>query len=306
MKTLLGILLFVGTVGAIGCSGAGPAPPPPPPKAPGTGAPADRPPIPPPSPFPTLAPPPVIPTSPPHVQVAPVAPVEPAVAATGVPGGSAPPGPPFASPAPSVAVPPQPPAALAAPRPYLDIVRLKQAGFSDEFLLNKIRTDSVNYQLTTPEILDLRSSGVTEAVVEAMLRSGQPSTASAVAPMARRAEFNGLARVGKGFLVFGTSTKNRGRLIVDGETVSWYDSEDPKKNFSIYVKNLKEVFDTCVLRPGQNLCLEFGVVTYTGEEYRFRDPGWKNGENRLVTEATNYFRQAFPALPFSQRAVSEL
>ena len=41
--------------------------------------------------------------------------------------------------------------------------------------------------------------------------------------------------------------------------------------------NIKEVFNTCLLRPGQNLCLEFGFVTHTGEEYRFRDPGWKNG-----------------------------
>ncbi|HEY6065063.1 MAG TPA: hypothetical protein VIY96_02845 [Thermoanaerobaculia bacterium] len=208
-------------------------------------------------------------------------------------------------PPPAAAVPPQPPGPASATRPYQDVIRLKQAGLSEEFILNKIRADNVNYQLTTAEILELRAVGVSETVLQAMMRSGQPTAATAGAPVARRAEFNGLARVGKGFLVFGTSTKNIGRMVVDGETVTWYDA-DPKKNFSLYVKNVKEIFNTCVLRPGQNLCLELGLVTYTGEEFRFRDPGWKNGDNHLVTEATNYFRQAFPMLFFSQRAVSEL
>jgi hypothetical protein len=200
-----------------------------------------------------------------------------------------------------------PAVAVAAPlRPYQDILKLKQAGLSDEFLLNKIRTDNVPYQLTTPEIVELRGAGLTETVLQAMMRSGQPAVATTGVEVARKAEFSGLARVGKGFLMFGTSAKKTGRLVVDGESVSWFDTEDPGKNFSIYARNIKEVFNTCVLRPGQNLCLEFGFVTHTGEEYRFRDPGWKNGDNKLVSDATNYFRQAFPSLFFSQRAVSEM
>ena len=194
-----------------------------------------------------------------------------------------------------------------ATRPHNDILKLKQAGFSEEFLLNKIRQENVSYRLTTEEILELRAAGLSEAVLETMLRSGQAPAAAGGAPVARKAEFVGLARVGRGFLgVFGTSTKNVGRLVIDGETVSWLQAADPEKNFALYVKNIKEVFNTCVLRPGQNLCLEFGIVTYTGEEHRFRDPGWKYGENRLVTEATAYFRQAFPNLFFSQREESKL
>ena len=192
------------------------------------------------------------------------------------------------------------------PRPYQDILKLKQAGLSDEFLLNKIHTENVPYQLTTPEIVELRNAGVSETVVQAMMRSGQPPAATSGVEVARKAEFSGFARVGKGFLGLGTSAKKVGRLVVDGENVSWFDAEDPKKNFSIYARNIKEVFNTCVLRPGQNLCLEFGFVTHTGEEYRFRDSGWKNGDNKLVLDATSYFRQAFPTLFFSQRAVNEM
>ena len=288
MRIATATLLLVGFGFSLGCSSTGPAPPPPAPRSPGTGAPSDKPPMPAPTPVP---PPPT---------VAPIAPTPTSAAPEAV----APVTPPSSSPPPAAAVPPQTAPPPPAPRPAYDILRLKQAGFSDEFLLNKIRTEGVNYQLTTAEILELKTAGLSETVLEAMLRSGQSSTAAGV-PVARRVEFNGLARVGKGFLVFGTSTKYTGRLVVEGDNVAWYDS-DPKKNFSIYAKNIKEIFNTCLLRPGQNLCLELGLVTYTGEEYRFRDPGWKNGDNRLITEATTYFRQAFPYLFFSQRAVNEL
>jgi len=280
MKPRLGILLILcGLVAVASCSSSS-APPPAGPPSPGTGT---VPPAPPnPAPPPVTPPPLPPPTAPPSD-----------TAAAALP--------------PAAAVPPQPPSYSTAPRPHADIIRLKQSGLSDEFLLNKIRNDNMNYQLTTPDILELRSAGLSEGVIEAMMRSGQPAAAMAGSPVARRAEFNGLSRVGKGFLVFGTSTKhNVGRLVVDGDKISWYEADDPKKNFSIYAKNVKEIFNTCVLRPQQNLCLEFGIVTFTGEEYRFRDPGWKNGENHLVMQATDYFRQAFPNLFFSQRAVNEL
>jgi len=279
MKTRTLTLLLAAAIGLASCqtSRQSPAPPAPAPN-PGTG---------------TAAPPNPNPMPPPPPPATPVALVVP------------PPAPP-----PAAAVPEQPPApapAAAPARPHQDLVQLKQAGLSDEFLLNKIRTDNVNYQLSTADILELRAAGLSETILEAMLRSGQPAAATAGAPVARKGEFAGLSRVTKAaFGVFGTSTKNVGRLVVDGDAVSWFQPSDPKDNFSLYVKNVKEIFNTCVLRPGQNLCLEFGIATYTGEEYRFRDPGWKNGDNRLILDATEYFRQAFPNLFFSQRAVNKL
>jgi hypothetical protein len=201
---------------------------------------------------------------------------------------------------------PAPAATPAAPaRPYIDILKLKQAGMSDQFLQNKITTESVRYDLTTDETLQLRDAGVPEAVIEAMRASGQPKEAGAT--IARHGEFPGFARVGKGFLgVFGTSTKYLGKLVVDADTIAWFESEDPSKNFTVYTQNIKEVFNTCVLRPGKNLCLEFGIVTYTGDTYRFREPGWKKGDNRSVLDATTYFKTAFPRVFFTERAVSDM
>jgi hypothetical protein len=302
-----GFLLLLLCLAVASCRSSGAAGPPSGGPSPGTGAPPNPNPAPAPPPPPSVTPappPPPQPTAPPAA--APAAPAISASAASGVYASSASPAAP-AAPPPAASVPPQAPAAVVPNRPSQDIIKLKQAAFSDEFLLNKIRTENINYQLTTTDILELRNAGLSEPVIEAMMRSGQPVSVTAGSPVARKAEFAGLARVGKGFLVFGTSTsKNVGRLVVDGDKISWYEAEDPKKNFSIYAKNAKEIFNTCVLRPEQNLCLEFGIVTYTGEEYRFRDPGWKKGDNRLILEATSYFRQAFPYLFFSQRAVNEL
>jgi hypothetical protein len=64
-----------------------------------------------------------------------------------------------------------------AARPHHDLLRLKQAGASEEVLLNKVRSDGVNYGLTTADVVELRTAGFSETILEAMLRSGQPATA---------------------------------------------------------------------------------------------------------------------------------
>jgi hypothetical protein len=75
---------------------------------------------------------------------------------------------------PAARVPDQPAPAATGERPYKRILRLAQGGASTEALLSAVRADGVRYDLTTPEILELRQAGVAEAVVEAMLRSGHP------------------------------------------------------------------------------------------------------------------------------------
>ena len=74
---------------------------------------------------------------------------------------------------PAARVPGQPaPGEAGEERPYRKILRLAQGGASTETLLSTVRADGVRYDLTTPEILELRRAGVAEEVVEAMLRSG--------------------------------------------------------------------------------------------------------------------------------------
>jgi hypothetical protein len=50
-----------------------------------------------------------------------------------------------------------------------DVLRLKQAGFSDELILAKIKTCAGEYQLGTDALMDLRKAGLSDAVLGAMM-----------------------------------------------------------------------------------------------------------------------------------------
>jgi hypothetical protein len=64
----------------------------------------------------------------------------------------------------------------AGKRPYTAIIAAKEAGASDTDLLARIDRENAVYSLTTPEIQQLRAAGVSQAVIEAMLRSGRVAT----------------------------------------------------------------------------------------------------------------------------------
>jgi hypothetical protein len=68
---------------------------------------------------------------------------------------------------------PSPSAESQAHRPYRKILELRKAGASDEELLSQIRSEGINYPLTSAEIRELRDAGVSQTVLEAMLRSGR-------------------------------------------------------------------------------------------------------------------------------------
>lgn len=93
---------------------------------------------------------------------------EPTVRPTAVPASAAS----SEAPIPAAAVPEQPAGIPQAGRPYAEILKLKQSGASESQLLAQVRAGSVSYQLTTEEIRELRDAGVSQEVLEAMLRSG--------------------------------------------------------------------------------------------------------------------------------------
>lgn len=81
----------------------------------------------------------------------------------------------------SDADPPVPPAAAAAPtqpalRPMTnrDVIELKVAGLSDEFVIAKIQRSPADYQLDTDDIIALRKSDVSEPVIQAMMAALLP------------------------------------------------------------------------------------------------------------------------------------
>jgi hypothetical protein len=79
--------------------------------------------------------------------------------------------------------PPSPTAEQPAASAAQEVLRLKEAGYSEEFLLNKIRRENKTYVLSTDDLVSLRKAGLSETVIEALLRSGNPpSGAPAAAP----------------------------------------------------------------------------------------------------------------------------
>jgi hypothetical protein len=152
MKTRALTLLLAAAVGIAACQTGRQTPPPPAPQPdPGTGTAS-------PQPNPNPEPPsPPVPTPAANVSAASDSSV-PSLAAA-IPD------------QPVVAEAPVAPEALA--RPHEDILELKRAGLSDELILKKVQSENVNYHLTTAEVVELRAAGLSEAILEAMLRSGQ-------------------------------------------------------------------------------------------------------------------------------------
>ncbi len=246
---------------------------------------AAPPPLPPPSAAPAPVPPPAIPVTP--ESGAPGA--QPAAIDTAT----------AVSPPAGTAVSPLSPAAR-------EILRLKDAGYSEDFLLNKVRNENGNYRLSIDDLIALRQAGLSEPLIDAMLHSGPGGAASVAAvstqPVARHAEFDGLVRQRRGILgVGGSKNKAVGKLVIDGERVNWYQMTNEDDNFSMTEKNIKEMWMNCAPRAGENLCLELSFRTYSGDEWSFRDTGWENGDNRQVTAVFDYFQRAFPATFFSKR-----
>jgi hypothetical protein len=91
---------------------------------------------------------------------------------------------PAASPRPAAIVPDQPYTGPppAGERPYAAIVAAKEKGASNAELLAKVERESTRYSLTTAEIQKLRAAGVSEAVIEAMLRAGWMQTPAGQTP----------------------------------------------------------------------------------------------------------------------------
>jgi hypothetical protein len=78
-------------------------------------------------------------------------------------------------PRPSDVVPDQPYRGTPVPseKAYLEILRLRQAGASDEKLLEKIRSERKAYPMTLGEMQTLKDAGISSAILEAMLQSGR-------------------------------------------------------------------------------------------------------------------------------------
>ncbi|MBM3861787.1 MAG: hypothetical protein FJ395_19360 [Verrucomicrobia bacterium] len=77
--------------------------------------------------------------------------------------------------------PPPPPVVYRAPAPNTqplgvsDIKALTKAEISDEVIISQIRNSRTVFRLTTAEIIDLKESGVSQRVIDAMINTSSGS-----------------------------------------------------------------------------------------------------------------------------------
>jgi hypothetical protein len=73
--------------------------------------------------------------------------------------------------------------AQSLPSGVQDVVKMKQAGLSDDVILSQIKNSGATYNLTVDQIISLKGQGVSETVIKALI-SGSGSAVPSTAPVA--------------------------------------------------------------------------------------------------------------------------
>lgn len=189
-----------------------------------------------------------------------------------------------------------------------DIIRLWKANLSEEFINKYFARSDLARDLTADDVVRLRDAGVPETLITSItLRRAEAGTAASAPKMtpgpndSRR--WDGLMRRNSGVVLL-KSRWDGGFLEFKDASLRWMDSRDAGKNVLLPAAQVTEQQLTCLKKSGGNECFEW-VVKTRSEEYRFRDVGWRQGENAKVEELFEFFRSAYPNLISSRRPVDE-
>lgn len=208
--------------------------------------------------------------------------------------------------------------AYPTPTPSLvdDLIKLWKANLSEDFLKKYISGADIAKDLSAEDIVKLRNAGLPESLISAVSERKQgvapPTAAASVAAAlppapspipAMSVRWEGLARRNSGVVLL-KSRWDPGVLEFKDETLRWTDARDAAKNVLLTAKQMTEQQLTCLKKSGGNECFEW-VVKTKGQEYRFRDIAWAQGENAKVTELFAYFKARYPSLVASQVPVDE-
>ncbi len=225
---------------------------------------------------------------------------------------------PGSSPTPSAGTPAADAFPAPTPTPSLveNLIKLWKANLSEDFLKKYISGADIAKDLSAEDIVKLRNAGIPESLISAVSERKQvvimPSPVPATSPImvpapsptpAASMRWDGLARRNSGIVLF-KSRWDPGVLEFKEETLRWTDARDASKNVLLTARQMTEQQLTCLKKAGGNECFEW-VVKTKGQEYRFRDISWAQGENSKVLELFAYFKARYPSLVASQVPVDE-
>ncbi len=182
----------------------------------------------------------------------------------------------------------------------VDFVRLIKSGVSGSIIAEQVKQSGQAYNLSVNDLLYLKENGAQESTIAALMAT---SAAASAAPAAAPSEllFDDLVFVKTGFW-----NKNRkGSLLMNGDTLAWKDSGDPKENFTFQTTGLEKVWLTCDARSSGNFCYQINFKIVQGDRYRFRDSHRESGSNAAVLKVMEALRTYFPRLTFGTPSVDD-
>lgn len=191
-----------------------------------------------------------------------------------------------------------------SPTPSLveNMIKLWKANLSEDFLKKYISGSELAKDLSAEDIVKLRNAGLPESLISAVSERkavvGMPAATSATT-----ARWEGLSKRNGGVVIF-KSRWDTGALEFKEDTLRWTDARDASKNVLLMAKQITEQQLTCLKKPGGNDCFEW-VVKAKGQEYRFRDIAWEQGENAKPQEVFRFMKTLFPYLVSSQVPVDQ-
>jgi hypothetical protein len=189
-----------------------------------------------------------------------------------------------------------------------DITRLWKANLSEDFINKYFARSDLARDLTADDVVRLRNAGVPETLIASITRRrAEPGAAASVPQVTpdprEKHRWDGLTRRNSGVVLL-KSRWDAGVFEFKDASLRWMDSRDSGKNILLPAAQMTEQQLTCLKKSGGNECFEW-VVKTKNEEYRFRDVGWRQGENAKVAELFEFFSSAYPSLISSRRPVDE-
>lgn len=191
----------------------------------------------------------------------------------------------------------------------VDMVRLIKAGISESIIAEQIRQSGQAYNLSVNDLLYLKENGIQESIIKELMTAhgtapapSEPRLAAPPAPVVGMQTPATPTQIIFDDLVQQRSTfmrRNRpGRLMLEGDTLSWSDGNDPKNNFAFQIGGLEKIWLTYQSRTPENFCYEINFQIIKGARYRFQDLARESGSNAAVMKVVDTLRQLHPTLPF--------
>lgn len=189
----------------------------------------------------------------------------------------------------------------------VELVSLVTSGMSEAIIIEQVKQSQQAYNLTVNDLLYLKQNGAREKLIAALMATstGPPdATATALPTAPSELSFDDLVLVKKGLFSF-FSKDHPGRLVMDGDTLTWHDGRDPKKNFQFQNSGIEKVWFTCEARSSGNFCHQINFKIVKGDVYRFQDSRRDSGSNAAVVAVMEALRANSPRLNFGTPSVDD-